>query len=319
MKAAILDQLGNIPVYGDIAQPIPANEDQLVIKMEAATIKQLDKLKVSGKHYTSFPSFPTTVGVDGVGRLDNGQRVYAMGLTGMIAEYALVDKASCVPVPEKLPSALAAVLPNALLGSDAALVCRAKIQKGDVVLINGATGVSGRMAVQAAKYRGASRIIVTGRNAQSLAYLKQLGADVCISLLDDDTAIMQQLMQVQQQTPIDHVLDYLWGKPTELLLSVLAKQCEKPINIITIGQMASAEINLPSSILRSKPISLIGSGFGSISAQLMHDYHQNELPKLFALAAEGGLLADYEVHPLEQVEQAWQAKTAPGSRIVISI
>ena len=270
MKAAVLDKLGNIPVYGDIAQPIPANEDQLVIKMEAATIKQIDKLKVSGKHYTSFPSFPTTVGIDGVGRLDNGQRVYAMGLTGMIAEYALVDKANCVPVPEKLSSALAAVLPNALLGSDAALVCRAKIQKGDVVLINGATGVSGRMAVQTAKYRGASRIIVTGRNAQSLAYLQQLGADVCISLLDDDTAIMQQLMQVQQQTPIAHVLDYLWGKPTELLLSVLAKQCEKPINIITIGQMASAEINLPSGILRSKPISLLGSGFGSISAQLMN-------------------------------------------------
>lgn len=167
------------------------------------------------------------------------------------------------------------------------------MQKGDVVLINGATGVSARMAVQAAKYRGASRIIVTGRNAQSLAYLKQVDADVCISLLDGDAAIMQQLMQVQQQTPIDHALDYLWGKPAELLLSVLAKQCEKPINIITIGQMASAKINLPSSILRSQPISLLGSGFGSISTQLMHDYHQNELPKLFALAAEGRLLADY--------------------------
>lgn len=319
MKAAVLDQLGHIPVYGDIAKPKLTSANQLLVKLEAASIKQLDKLKVSGKHYTSFAHFPTTVGVDGVGRLENGQRVYATGITGMLAEYALVDKANCVPVPDNLPSALAAVLPNALLGSDAALVCRAQMQKGDVVLINGATGVSGRMAVQAAKHRGANRIIATGRNAQSLAYLKQLGADVCISLLEDDATISQQLAQIQQQTPIDHVLDYLWGKPTELLLNVLAKHCPKAVNLITIGQMAGANLNLPSSILRSKPISLLGSGFGSINTQQMQMYQQNELPKLFELAAEGGLVAEYAMYPLNEVEQAWQVTSAAGERVVISI
>ena len=319
MKAAVLDQLGNIPQYAELAKPVAANQDQLLLKMEAASIKQLDKLKVSGKHYTTFASFPTAVGVDGVGRLENGQRVYAMGITGMIAEYALVDQAKCVAVPENLPAALAAVLPNALLGSDAALVCRANMQQGDVVLINGATGVSGRMAVQAAKYRGASRIIVTGRNPESLAYLKQLGADQCISLLDSDQEIIEQFIQVQQQTPIDHVIDYLWGKPVELLLAVLAKHCPKPINVVTIGQMAGAEINLPSSILRSQPISILGSGIGSINAQTMQQYNQQHLPKLFELAANGGLVADYEVYPLAQVEQAWQVTTKPGARIVIEV
>lgn len=85
---------------------------------------------------------------DGVGRLADGRRVYAMGVTGMMAEYALVNTADCVQVPEGLSPELAAILPNALLGSDAALLCRGQMQPGQVVLINGATGVSGRKAVQ---------------------------------------------------------------------------------------------------------------------------------------------------------------------------
>jgi len=319
MKAAVLDQLGNIPVYGEIDKPVPGNAGQVLIALEAASIKQLDKLKVSGKHYTRFAGFPTAVGVDGVGRLNNGQRVYATGITGMIAEYALVEKSNCIPVPEGLGSELAAALPNALLGSDAALVCRARMEAGQVVLINGATGVSGRMAVQSAKLRGASRVIATGRNPESLAYLKTIGADFCISLLDDEQTIIEQLAQLQQATPIDQVLDYLWGKPTGLLLQAFAKHCPKPVNVITIGQMAAATLELPSDILRSKPISLLGSGFGSISVAVMRDYNHTHLPKLFDLAAQGKLKADYEIYPLAQVATAWRANAAAGARIVIKI
>ena len=317
MKAAVLDQLGNIPFYGEIAKPIPATAEQVLIAVETASIKQLDKLKVSGKHYTSFASFPTTVGVDGVGRLDNGQRVYATGITGMIAEHALATRENCIPVPDDLSSELAAVLPNALLGSDAALMCRGHMQAGQVVLINGATGVSGRMAVQAARLRGAKRIIATGRNPQSLDYLRTIGADICISLLDDEQSILAQLAQIQQETPIDQVLDYLWGQPTALLLQTFASDCPQPVNVITIGQMASATLELPSAVLRSKPINLLGSGFGSISAAQMKDYNHTHLPQLFAQAAQGKLSTDYEAYPLTEVAAAWQATPAPGARIVI--
>jgi len=319
MKAAVLDQLGNIPFYGDIATPVPTSGEQVVLAVEAASIKQLDKLKASGKHYSTFPSFPTAVGVDGVGRLSNGQRVYAMGLTGMIAEYALANQDSCIPVPDTLSSELAAVLPNALLGSDAALLYRADMQAGQVVLINGATGVSGRVAVQAAKLRGASRIIATGRNPTSLAHLKTLGADVCISLLEDESSIRAQLDQVQQETPIDHVLDYLWGKPTELLLQTFAGHCPQPVKIITIGQMASASLDLPSSILRSKPISILGSGLGSINSEQLKNYNHSQLPAMFARAADGELKADYDVYPLAEITAAWQANPKPGARIVIKV
>ena len=318
MLAAVLHDYGQTPQPGRLPVPVAA-EGQALLQIEAASIKQLDKLKVAGKHYTRYARFPVAVGVDGVGRLPDGQRVYAMGLTGMLAQQALVQLDDCVPVPEELPAALAALLPNALLGSDAALVCRAGFQPGEVVLVNGATGVSGRMAVQAARLRGASRIIVTGRNAESLAYLKELGADQCISLLDEPQGIIEQLVQIQQTTPINVVLDYLWGEPVQWLLSAFAKHCPQPVRLVTIGQMAGAEINLASGILRSVPVSILGSGLGSINAEQLRQYNREYLTTMLERAARGELVADHREFTLKDVAEAWQAELAPGERAVVYV
>lgn len=316
MNAAVLADYGQVPTLGQLPVPQPA-AGQLRIRMEAASIKQLDKLKASGKHYTRYPAFPVAVGVDGVGRTEDGRRVYAMGVTGMLAEYALVDEQDCVSVPESLPASLAAVLPNALLGSDAALVERAHIQPGQVVLINGATGVSGRMAVQAARIRGAGRIIATGRNASSLQQLHALGADQCISLLDEPARILEQLTQVQQHSPVNIVLDYLWGQPMQILLQTFARHCPEPVSIITIGQMAGANIELASGTLRSQPINLMGSGLGSISKPQLRQYNQKHLTAMLARAAAGELVADYQEFTLADISQAWQATVEPGARAVV--
>lgn len=319
MKAAVLHGLGQTPVFGELPVPQIADPQQVILKMQAASIKQLDRLKAAGKHYTGYATFPAAVGVDGVGFLPDGQRVYAMGITGMLAEYALVRRENCVPVPDALSAPLAALLPNALLGSDAALLSRGQMQSGQVVLINGATGVSGRMAVQAARMRGAGRIIATGRNPESLAYIRTLGADVSISLLDDERDILQQLEQVQRETPIDLVLDYLWGKPMGWLLQTFARHCPQPVRIVTIGQMAGATLELASSVLRSRPISLVGSGLGSITNQQLKDYASQVLPQLFLKAIEGQLQADYRLFSLQDVESAWCMEMEPGARAVVLI
>ncbi|TDQ34648.1 quinone oxidoreductase family protein [Thiopseudomonas denitrificans] len=316
MLAAVLHDYGQTPQPGQLPTPV-AGEGQALLQVEAASIKQLDKLKAAGKHYTRYARFPVAVGVDGVGRLPDGQRVYAMGVTGMLAQQALVQLDDCVPVPEELPAALAALLPNALLGSDAALVCRAGFQPGEVVLVNGATGVSGRMAVQAARLRGASRIIVTGRNAESLGYLKELGADQCISLLDEPQGIIEQLVQIQQTTPINVVLDYLWGEPVQWLLAAFAKCCPHPVRLVTIGQMAGAEINLASGILRSTPVSILGSGLGSINAEQLRQYNREHLTAMLERAARGELVAGYREFALQDVAEAWQAVLGPGERAVV--
>lgn len=319
MHAAVLDKYGVIPRYGELPVPKVADSDQVLLKMEAASIKQLDKLKASGKHYTRYDSFPAAVGVDGIGRLPDGQRVYAMGQGGMLAGYALAHRADCVPVPESLDAGVAALLPNALLGSDAALICRANFQPGQSILINGATGVSGRMAVQAARLRGAARIVVTGRNQESLDYLRTIGADHCISLLDTPESIIEQLVQVQQDHPLDIVLDYLWGEPVQWLLQAFARHCPKPVQLVTIGQMAGVEISLPSGVLRSKPISILGSGLGSINTEQLRIYNHEHLTRMLDKAAKGELVVGFRSFVLPEITEAWQSKLAPGERAVVLI
>jgi NADPH:quinone reductase-like Zn-dependent oxidoreductase len=319
MKAAILHQLGTDPVYGDFPDPVPADDSQVLMTVKASAIKQLDKLKASGKHYTSYPQFPTTIGVDGTGVLEDGTRVYAMGLSGMFAEKALIARDSWVPLPDALDFETAAVLPNALLGSDAALVYRAKITEGQVVLINGATGVSGKMAVQAARYRGASRVIVTGRNPEILEELKLLGADDTISLKQEDQTVINYLKTVHGQTPIDIVLDYLWGHPMELILSALKDLPPHTVKIVTIGEMAGPTITLPSGILRSTRIELFGSGIGSISRDEIAAYMKNTLPQLFELAATGNMKTGIETGDLQDIESLWTQEATPGKRMVVRI
>src|SRR6187401_3620252 len=146
MKAAILNKLGTSPVYQDFADPIPQNEEQILINVKAASVKNIDKLRAGGKHYASHKELPAIVGLDGVGILENGKRVYAQGLTGMIAEKALISAHRFTLLPDQIDDITAAALPNAVIGATMALLFRAKMQKGQTVVINGATGVTGRLA-----------------------------------------------------------------------------------------------------------------------------------------------------------------------------
>ena len=319
MKALILEQQGRLPKYGEIAEPVSADDKHILVSVKAAAIKQIDRIKAAGKHYTSYPSLPAVIGTDGVVALKNGKRAYAhgIGLTGMIAEKALIEKNNWVELPDGLSDEAAAALPNALIGADMALLYRAKIKKGDVVLINGATGITGKIAVQLAKHYKASQIIATGRNPKSLQELKALGADITISLKQEDEQIVNQLIEIQKKTPINFVLDYIWGHPVELILKALQIAKAKKVKVITIGEMAGSQISMASGVLRSTDIKILGSGIGSFSAKKMKKYEQKIMPKRFKLAAEGKLKIDTETVELKDIEKAWLKRT--NKRIVVKI
>ncbi|WP_417355587.1 quinone oxidoreductase family protein [Flavobacterium sp.] len=319
MKAAVLYELGTLPKYDDFNAPTPQNDNEVLITVKAASIKQLDRMKAAGRHYTSYSSLPVAIGIDGAGILENDTRIYAWGKTGMIAEKALVTKNQWTVLPDNIDYETAAVLPNALLGSDAALLYRGNIQPGYTVLINGATGVTGKIAVQMAKHRGAVKVIATGRNEEILEQLKLMGADEVINLNNSEDNISSQLEQMYKSTPIDIVLDYLWGSPLETIIKVIGKMPPHKTKIITVGQMAGANINLPSSVLRSTQIEILGSGIGSISPQELNNYMQKELPEAFHLAAEGRLKIDFEIVQLKDIEKIWTEKEPPGSRFVVKI
>jgi NADPH:quinone reductase-like Zn-dependent oxidoreductase len=208
MKAAVLHQLGTAPRYEDFPEPVAGNANQLVITIKAASVKNIDKGRAGGVHYASHKNLPEVVGIDGVGVLADGARVYAAGITGMIAEKALIDKDKYTVIPDKVDDATAAALPNAVMGAALAIKYRAEMKAGDTVLVNGATGVTGQAAVQIAKYYGAKKVIATGRNAESLNLLLQLGADEIISLKDEEEKIVSRLKEIHSATPIDVVIDY---------------------------------------------------------------------------------------------------------------
>src|SRR5690606_31087055 len=142
----------------------PKSDDEIILEVKAAAVKNLDKLRASGTHYASYTSLPVVVGMDGVGVLNDGTRVYAQGLTGMLAEKALIHREQYTLIPDHLDNYTAAALPNAVLGSAMALKIRGKMKPGQNVLINGATGVTGLLAVQIAKFYGANKVFTTGRN-----------------------------------------------------------------------------------------------------------------------------------------------------------
>jgi len=319
MKAAVLYQAREIPQYADFAEPVPCPDEQL-INVKAASIKNLDKMRAKGTHYDKHENYPAVVGVDGVGVLADGTRVYAGSATGMMGEKALINKHWYVPVPDGLDDITAAAIPNPAISAWLSLAYKGKLKKGDTILILGATGITGKLAVQIARHLGAGKIIAMGRNQEAL---DSLSADVSISLNRSDEDIKQALKAEVLKIPLDVVIDYLWGKPAELVLGTLAGHdlnatIEHVTRYVQVGEMAGSAINLPAAILRSTAIELTGAGGGSISKEMIGKIQAEILPEVFKLAAEGKLTIDTLAIPLKNVAEAWQ-QDAQGKRVVITM
>ncbi|MGA7721140.1 MAG: zinc-binding alcohol dehydrogenase family protein [Ignavibacteriaceae bacterium] len=322
MKAAVLNQLGSSPVYENVPDPIPKNDEQILISVEAVALKNFDKLRAEEGNYISYSELPVIVGSDGVGILEDGTRIYAQGITGMMAKKALITKNRYTILPDGIDIAVAAALPNAAIGSAMALQSRGKFKSGNVVMINGATGVTGQMAVQLAKHYGASKIIATGRNEKLLQKLKTLGADEIISLKQDGPSIIQQIKEIHKHSPIDIVIDYLWGEPIELIIQSIRVEginlSPHKVKVVTVGEMAGHNIALNSGDLRSADIELLGSGSGTFLPKELKEFSTKILPEMFALAATGKLKIEIQKEKLENIETVWNNEV-DGKRTVIMI
>jgi NADPH:quinone reductase-like Zn-dependent oxidoreductase len=312
MKAALVEKPGATPVYADFTEPA-ATEGVVRVAVVASALSHVTKSRASGKHYSSAGTLPLVPGVDGTGVLDDGKRVYFVlpeAPFGGMAEYCIVKKERCIPLPAALDDVSAAAIAIPGMSSWAALAERAKLMKGETVLINGATGVSGRLAVQIAKYLGAGKIIATGRNADTLQSLRALGADVTSSLAQDGDALESEFQQYFRDG-VGVVLDYLWGQSAELLLAAGAKAAPEavPLRFVQIGSMSAATITLPSAALRSSAIELMGSGIGSIPMPRL----LGSIEHLLNATIPGGFEIATNPVPLSEVHDHWanenQART----------
>ncbi|KRB53592.1 zinc-binding alcohol dehydrogenase family protein [Flavobacterium sp. Root186] len=321
MKAAVVYKKGELPKYAEFQEPIAANENEVLISVKAVAITNLDKGIASGEHYSSENDNQNgfVIGSDAIGLLENGTRVYARGISGTIAEKALVEKNRMVALPDGIDDAAAAAMPNAVAGSAMALRFRAGIKPGETVLINGATGFTGQMAIQIAKHYGAKKIIVTGRNEKTLQSLLELGVDEIISLKQNDENFISQLKETHQNTPIDIVLDYLWGHSAEMILSVLKGNGNfaPKTRYVSVGSMSGDTIQLSAQILRSVDLQLSGSGLGSWTRDEVKLLFSEILPEMFLLASQNKLKVNIEKVNLVDIEKMWNAEVSDGKRLVV--
>ena len=313
MKAAIVPQAGRAPVYGDFNEPAPAVGESRVV-VTAAALSPVVKARASGTHYSASGSFPIGVGIDGVGRLDDGSRVHFFlprAPYGSMAEKVVVPSSQCAIVPDGLDDITAAAIAIPGMSSWVALKERASFTVGETVLVNGATGTSGRLAVRVAKYLGATKVIATGRQAAKLQSIKALGADETILLNENRDALENTF----KEGGVDIVLDYLWGQSAECLLIAGSRAgTDKPIRFIQIGTASGANISLSGAILRSTAIELKGSGLGSVPVNRI----VRGIEEMLHAAVVGRFQMATKPIPLSEVERVWSSD-AYMPRVVFTI
>ena len=323
MKAAVLYSKGEMPQYVDFPEPIPQNDHEVLVSVKAVALKHFDKSRVQGTHYSteSNKSGAKVIGGDGVCLLPNGTRIYAMGASGMMAEKATVEKDTIVPLPPGLDDITAAALPNAVFGAAMALRFRAGIEPGDTVLVNGATGFTGRVAVQIARHYGAGKVIAIGRNPQSLKELLTLGVDEILSTQQTDEEFTTQLQRIHSITPVNVIIDYLWGHTAEMILaSIKGKGSFSPrTRFVSVGAMTGDLIQLSAANLRSVDLQLSGSGLGSWTKSQIGLLFSEILPEMFLLAANKKLKIETEQVALPDIEKLWEVTVSDGKRLVVQI
>jgi NADPH:quinone reductase-like Zn-dependent oxidoreductase len=323
MKAAIVKAAGKTPVYGDFETPV-AQEGEELISVRASALSNLAKGRASGSHYSASGVFPAIAGTDGVGTTQDGRRVYfAMPEApfGAMAQFCPSNSRRLVEIPDSVDDITAAAIANPGMSAWAALVERAHLVAGETVLINGATGAAGRVAVQLAKYLGAAKVIVSGRNAEELETLKQIGADDVIPFNLGPASLFgaknfEDALKQVFGAGIHVIVDYLWGESAETILGALAKTTDDaPVRFVQVGT-ASGEpnIELPGAWLRSSAITLMGSGIGSVGRAAL----AQGIRKIFEAVEPAGLKVATNVVPLSDVEEVW-GKARGNPRVVFTI
>jgi len=317
MKAAIVSEAGRAPTYAEFDEPVRI-DGEIRVHVTASALTNFTKVRASGKHYSFEAEAPFVVGIDGVGRLDDGRRVYFLfprSPFGGMAQRTVVLSSQCVTIPDGVDDITVAAIADPGMSAWVALEFRAKLAAGETVLVNGATGSAGGMAVQIAKYLGAKKVIATGRNEQVLNRLRSLGADVVIPLGRESDAF-EAAFKEQFGEGVDIILDYLWGHSAELLLAAGAKAGKgtTPLRFVQIGTASAPTITLPGALLRSSAIEITGSGIGSVAL----DGIMSVLSKMIGVAATAGFKTETEAVPLRRIAEVWSMEN-PSPRVVLTV
>lgn len=320
MRAAVVEAVGSPPAVGDVDEPV-LDAGSALVAVEAVPLNPVEIRVAAGRHPREAQP-PYVPGVEGVGRVVESSRIPpgrrvrfesaalpGFGGNGTLAERAAVPEVSLAVLPDEAPDDLAAAL--GVVGITALLAIeRAAPAGGERVLVLGATGAVGQVAVQLAKLLGAGRVVGAGRNAERLERVRELGADAVVELegAGDLTAAFEEAAG----GPLDIVVDALWGEPAMAALSAIATEGR----LVNVGQSAGADVRIPIEHVRNRQAAIhaISSGWTPLERKAsLYD-------RLLDYALSGHLTVDREVVPLEDVGAAWQRQDAsPGLKLVVSL
>jgi NADPH:quinone reductase-like Zn-dependent oxidoreductase len=316
MHAALVRSFDDPPRYETYDSPEPTGANEALVDVLAVGLHPRVRSGAAGRHYTSTSTLPMIPGIDGVARLPDGRRVYFVApddVWGTMADQAVVDLRRTIDLPEDVDVAKVAAAMNPAMSAWVALRRRVPLEPGQSVLVLGATGNAGGMAVQVAKRLGAGRVVGAGRNPEQLARLPAMGADEVVTLVDDATITSERLAKAAAE--VDVVIDYLWGDPASIaIMALLGARADRSraLDWIQIGSVAGPTIELPSVALRSANFRLQGNGQGAVSPEA----YLAELPTLVDEIDAGTLDVTAHPVPLAEVETTWNAPELPGARTV---
>lgn len=307
MKAAVVRAFDRPPHYEDFPDPVAAHGDELVVDVVAAALHPRVRSQANGSHYSSTGQLPLVPGVDAVVRDPKGKLYYALlddTTLGTMAQRTIIEKDRSVALPKDADPVAVAAAMNPVMSSWVALQHRIHFKRGSSVLILGATGSAGRMAIQVAKRFGAKEVIGAGRNPERLNELTALGADRVLTL-----------DQLDQAGDVDVVIDYVWGEPTAKgMVDLITHRPDrgKQLVWIEIGAMAGPGAEIPSAALRSTRLDIVGSGVGSVPG---HDFRK-EISEIAKAVTEGAFDVRTQTAPLNDVTAAWTQTPDTDRRVV---
>jgi NADPH2:quinone reductase len=309
MKAAVLHEFG-VPAYDDFPEPHAA-PGQKVVEVRAAGLNPVDVTISAGRFYGGRPELPSIAGREGIAVLD-GERVYfdvPIPPYGSMAEQVLIDPAATYPLPDSLDDGVAVALGIAGLAAWLALDWRAKLKAGEHVLVLGASGVLGQIAVQVAKHLGAARVVAAARSEDGLERARELGVDAVVQLSADEELAVA--LSEAADGRIDVVVDPLFGEP----FAAAVQAASFGARLVTLGSSAGATATLPSAAIRGKMLQIMGHTNFAAPSEVKRDAYM----RMAELAARGELQVEVERIPLADVGAAWEALAAGAHRKIVLV
>ncbi len=313
MRAALVEQIGEPPVVGETAEP-RRGPGQALVEVTAAALNPVDITISTGAFYGGSPDVPYVMGHEGVGRVIEGDGLapgtqiwFQAPPEGAFAQYAIANEAQAIVLPDGTDHSLAAALGIAGLTGWLAVEWRAHVTGGERVLVLGATGMVGLVAVQAARVLGAQRIVAAGRDVEALETARAAGAQAVVSLLEPADA---SRFREAAGGDLDVVIDPLWGEPARAAVEAAGFSAR----FVQLGQSAGAEATLRSGAIRGKSLAIAGFTLGHVP----HDKQEAAYRRLVELATSGELKIERETLPLDWVAEAWRRQQeSPHRKLVL--